>query len=82
MNNTNIAKDKVIAIVKEAKYRYQNDVNEMVAFLNKTAKEYVQRSTAFADAAFKRVNLMIAREIARIRDQLTNSINKYMEVYA
>ncbi len=81
--NKDIAKQEVISIIKEAKYRYEFDTAAFVEFLNKKAKEYVNRANAFLDKAYKTFNLLVAREVTRVRDQVAQSMaNYYKEVCA
>lgn len=71
MNNVNsIAKTNVIKIIKEAKYRYENDELGMVVFLEERARECVNRANAYSDALIKKLNLLIARELVRVRERL------------
>lgn len=75
-----MAKENVIKIIKEGKYRYEFDTKALVEFLNKKAKEYVNRANAFLDNAYKTFNLLVAREVTRIRDQLVQAMDKYYTV--
>lgn len=71
MNNVKTtAKNNVIKIIKEAKYRYENDELGIVVFLEERAREYVNRANAFSDALIKKLNLLIARELIRVRERL------------
>lgn len=71
MNNVNsIAKSNVIKIIKEAKCRYENDELGMVVFLEERARECVNRANAYSDALIKKLNLLIARELIRVRERL------------
>ncbi len=71
MNNVNsIAKTNVIKIIKEAKIRYENDELGMVVFLEERARECVNRANAYSDALIKKLNLLIARELVRVRERL------------
>ena len=73
MNNVKImAKENVIKIIKEGKYRYENDALALVVFLEAKAREFMNRANALADVMVKRLNLLIARELVRVRERLQN----------
>lgn len=75
MNNVNaMAKTNVIKIIKEAKYRFETDEFSMMAFLEEKAREYVNRANAFPDTFIKKLNLLIARELVRVRERLLETI--------
>lgn len=75
MNNVNTtAKANVIKIIKEAKYRYETDEFGMMVFLEEKAREYVNRANAFPDTIIKKLNLLIARELVRVRERLLETI--------
>lgn len=75
MNNVNtMAKTNVIKIIKEAKYRFETDEFSMMVFLEEKAREYVNRANAFPDTFIKKLNLLIARELVRVREHLLESI--------
>ena len=75
MNNVNtMAKTNVIKIIKEAKYRFETDGFSMMVFLEEKAREYVNRANAFPDTFIKKLNLLIARELVRVRERLLETI--------
>lgn len=75
MNNVNtMAKTNVIKIIKEAKYRFETDEFSMTVFLEEKAREYVNRASAFPDTFIKKLNLLIARELVRVRERLLETI--------
>lgn len=71
MNNVQaVAKTNVIKIIKEAKRQYENDELGMVVFLEERAREYVNLANDFSEALIKKLYLLIARELVRVRERL------------
>lgn len=71
MNNVKaVAKTNVINIIKEAKRRYVDDELGMVVFLEKRTQECVNRAHEYSDEIIKKINLLIARELVRVRKRI------------
>lgn len=69
MNNMNI-KELVTYIIREAEYRYEGSKEDIVEFLGKKIREYYRRAKGLFSVEVKRRNLIIAREIARVREHI------------
>ena len=73
MTNLNIkttARHDVIKIIREARFRCGEDELGMVIFLETKAKEYIKIASRLKDSAIRNLNLLIAREIVRVRERL------------
>lgn len=71
MTNMNI-KELVTYIVREAEYRYEGSKEDIINFLGKKIREYYRRAKGLFSIEAKRRNLIIAREIARVREHIAS----------
>lgn len=71
MTNMNI-KETVLYLVREAEYRYEGSKEDIINFLGKKIREYYRRAKGLFSVEAKRRNLIIAREIARVREYIAS----------
>lgn len=69
-NVDKLAKTNVIKIIKEAKDLHKDDELGMVVFLENKARECVNVAKRLNDEIIRRLNLLIARELVRVRERL------------